>query len=264
MDPALFTDCPEEQAHARPLARFLYRVVHDRVAVRASPSLEAQIIGVAHEDSEVVSVEEMGGWIRLAPVTTGGGQPAFMLVHGRLVGLGPLLLRIRNTASRWDWKVVRTDDGHFHLTEPPEGFAEKEAADPSAIAPLFRVGKRPLYGRHRRPGGGGAPAAGLAMVSREVRFRVVHPRVAVRAAPSLEARIIGVARGGSEVSCAEEPREGEHGAGWIRLSAASSASTQAAWMLIDGAVVELGLLLEKVVPPPEECAEEGQPDAAAV
>ena len=73
-------------------------------------------------------------------------------------------------------------------------------------------------------------------------WKVVHaPRVAVRSAPDTKASLAGSKMEGETVTA-----EAEEG-GWIRLAAESTSGAR--WMLIDGAEVGLGKLLERVPPP---------------
>ena len=70
-----------------------WRVVHaPRVAIRAKPSTEAQIIGVVRTGAEVESSGPCGdNWIELTPSFAPAGAPGWMMVDGTAVGLGPLL-----------------------------------------------------------------------------------------------------------------------------------------------------------------------------
>ena len=79
--------------------------------------------------------------------------------------------------------------------------------------------------------------------------------VAVRAAPSRTAAMVSCRKKGDEILVAEEAN------GWVRLShedddwgwqrqlaseSSASSQTKEAWMLVDGAEVGLGALLQKV------------------
>jgi len=78
----------------------------------------------------------------------------------------------------------------------------------------------------------------LAKVSCYGTWRVIHkPRVAVRQEPSTSARVVGVEQFGSEV----KPLEIRDG--WLRVECGGQG--QCGWMLIDGASIGLGLLLER-------------------
>ena len=83
----------------------------------------------------------------------------------------------------------------------------------------------------------------------EQRWLVQHqPRVAIRAAPSTSAPIIGVAKTGVGVASLGPPKDN-----WIQLAPASRpGGAAAAWMMVDGAQVGLGVLLQRqlTVPAP--------------
>eukprot|EP01048_Picozoa_sp_COSAG05_P007005 COSAG05_NODE_478_length_9434_cov_5.178897_11_plen_214_part_00 len=194
-----------------------WRVLHERVAIRAGPSTRSAIVGVARAGSEVESCEQQNVWIRLMPSSAPGKakDSAWMLTDGREVGLGILLERlhtlIRPVAkqSRWDWRVTEISPGRFKLLP-----ADREAA---------HAGSSPI-----------------------ALYRVIHERVAIRAEPSVDSRIIGVVRAGREVESCEKSRA------WIRLAACAERPTPSqlypeAWMLTDGREVGLGLLLERCV-----------------
>ena len=75
------------------------------------------------------------------------------------------------------------------------------------------------------------------------RYRVLHTRVAIRAGPSTSNAIVGVAREGREVESLE--RRGN----WIRMaprgaSALEGLDAWSAWIMLDGAEVGLGPLLQ--------------------
>lgn len=74
-----------------------------------------------------------------------------------------------------------------------------------------------------------------------MRWRVVHgPRVAVRATPGTSGRMVATKAMGAIVASVVE-RDG-----WIRLQEAFEGGE--GWMLVDGAVLGLGALLERVAP----------------
>eukprot|EP01052_Picozoa_sp_SAG31_P007770 SAG31_NODE_376_length_16541_cov_4.520922_3_plen_190_part_00 len=64
-----------------------WRVIHSRVAIRAGPSTDALIIGVAHEGAEVESYGQTEGWILLTPASAPrqAGMEACMLLDGHQV-----------------------------------------------------------------------------------------------------------------------------------------------------------------------------------
>ena len=194
-----------------------WRVLHGRVAIRAGPSTRSAIIGVARAGSEVESCEQQNVWVRMAPshAPSNGKDSAWMLTDGREVGLGMLLERLQTVAkpvetqSRWDWRVTEISPGRFKLLP-----AEREAGS-----------------------AGNSPIA---------RYRVTHARVAVRAQPSTESRIIGAVRMGREVESCEKKGD------WIRLAACPERPSPShlypeAWMLTDGHELGLGVLLKRCV-----------------
>ena len=76
-------------------------------------------------------------------------------------------------------------------------------------------------------------------------YVVVHKKVAVRSQPSTSASIVGIKYAGDTVIAEREQN------GWILLAPESSprgnlARGSSFWMLVDGAKVNLGLLLRKV------------------
>ena len=83
---------PSGRAHAA--RSVLFEVVHSRVVMRASPTTSAEALG-SKGKGVLVEVEEErdDGWVRLAERAP-GGRACYMLVHGRAVGLGPLLRRV--------------------------------------------------------------------------------------------------------------------------------------------------------------------------
>jgi hypothetical protein len=79
------------------------------------------------------------------------------------------------------------------------------------------------------------------------RWTVLHsPRVAIRSGPSTAAAIIGVVKTGTEVQSRGPPRDN-----WIELAASSAPTgptgSKAGWMMVDGAEVSLGMLLQRQV-----------------
>ena len=71
-----------------------YEVVWSRVAVRASPSTDAQIVGVCLKGERLQTSARAGNWVRLAPASVprgAAGGAAWMMVDGAGVGCGPLL-----------------------------------------------------------------------------------------------------------------------------------------------------------------------------
>jgi hypothetical protein len=200
------------------LDRARWRVLHERVAIRAGPSTRAAIIGIARAGQEVESCEKQNDWVRLArisapkaAVVSGGNPAAWMLVDGKAVGLGRLLKQLEwrpsvavTKQSRWDWRVTEVAPGRFRLLPPNETSAPTLA-----------------------------------------RYRVMHVRVAIRCGPSTDSKIIGVLRAGKEVECSNM-----HGK-WIRLAACSAPTPSVlypeAWMLRDGDALGLGTLLKRCV-----------------
>jgi hypothetical protein len=84
----------------------------------------------------------------------------------------------------------------------------------------------------RQPGGAPIQSAIAPRI-----YRVMHPRVAIRAGPSTDAAIVSLARAGSEVEGCE--RRGN----WIKLAPGSAPrrpDAAAAWMMLDGAEVATG------------------------
>mmetsp|Transcript_26142 Transcript_26142/g.43214 ORF Transcript_26142/g.43214 Transcript_26142/m.43214 type:complete len:604 (-) Transcript_26142:168-1979(-) len=63
----------------------IYMVVHSVVAIRASPSTSAAIVGSVRADTLVYAHEERDGWIRLF------GCGGWMLINGHSLGFGVLL-----------------------------------------------------------------------------------------------------------------------------------------------------------------------------
>jgi uncharacterized protein YraI len=77
----------------------VYTIVHERVAIRAGPSTASTIIGVARLGQQVESCDRQGNWIRLArcavaPTPSALYPTSWMMVDGKEVGLGVLLLRV--------------------------------------------------------------------------------------------------------------------------------------------------------------------------
>ena len=86
-------------------------------------------------------------------------------------------------------------------------------------------------------------------------YRVIHEsKVAVRAAPSAEAKVVGAKMPGETVRVAEVHE------GWAKLSdggGGANVPPGARWMLIDGRGLGLGQLLERVERMAVDAAEEG-------
>ena len=69
----------------------LYRVVHAPfVYLRAAPSTEAPMLGIARKGATVEADAMRDGWLRLAEPCKGGGC-GWVLEHGGRMGLGKLL-----------------------------------------------------------------------------------------------------------------------------------------------------------------------------
>merc|ERR1719296_699311 len=74
-------------------------------------------------------------------------------------------------------------------------------------------------------------------------WRVVHDsRVAIRAAPALDARLLGARQPGARVCVAFQQLE------WVCLHADEGFGEQSAWMLVDGGAKGLGQLLSRDEP----------------
>ena len=102
----------------------------------------------------------------------------------------------------------------------------------------------------------GAPGAegshGEADRGPPVRYKVVYHRVAIRAAASRDAAIIGSRRAGDEVQSCEQRGN------WVRLcehcmcAPASAGPANGAWMMLDGSELGLGHLLTRLPEPWEQ------------
>eukprot|EP00929_Paragymnodinium_shiwhaense_P042195 TRINITY_DN21876_c0_g2_i2.p1 TRINITY_DN21876_c0_g2~~TRINITY_DN21876_c0_g2_i2.p1 ORF type:complete len:1597 (-),score=422.33 TRINITY_DN21876_c0_g2_i2:336-5126(-) len=130
-----------------------YTVVHKAVFVRAAPSVQAPQRGVLLRGRQVRGTVN-DGWLRLcaadALVSSTPSKPAFVLIHGASLGLGPLLAPIpvgpppgvdkRREDPRRRSKV--TDDSAARATveeapqpSPQQQTEEKERVSPDAPSP---------------------------------------------------------------------------------------------------------------------------------
>jgi hypothetical protein len=94
----------------------------------------------------------------------------------------------------------------------------------------------------------GAPASSDHATAAAQQWEVVHTRVAVRAAPDVQAALLGLRSAGQRVAVQHEV------GGWVLLGKGEvvDAAKGEAWMLIHGQQVGLGQLLRRVDAQPEE------------
>lgn len=83
----------------------LWKVLHDRVAVRAQASTEAEALGMYHKEQTVKGscvMVEGSEWLRIMFAVAAGvkEQESWMLVDGKKVGLGRLLERIGDVEDK--------------------------------------------------------------------------------------------------------------------------------------------------------------------
>eukprot|EP00930_Biecheleria_cincta_P072004 TRINITY_DN59446_c0_g1_i1.p1 TRINITY_DN59446_c0_g1~~TRINITY_DN59446_c0_g1_i1.p1 ORF type:complete len:1295 (-),score=267.50 TRINITY_DN59446_c0_g1_i1:53-3841(-) len=190
-----------------------FEVVHTQVAVRSSTSVQSRMCGSIPQGSRLqgclAQTEDGVEWLRLSEdsikawrlnVPVGG---AFVLIHGRTVGLGELLRPVQ-------LPQLQGSDG-----APPKKVAP---AQPEAEPP-------PPNARRDGPVGN---------------FLVVHSKVVVRQAPSTDARFLGVRLQGAAVTGTPFV---VGGAAWLQLRVRDG---DGGWMLVDGASVGLGTLLQRL------------------
>ena len=255
-----------------------YKVVYQRVAIRAAASRDAPIIGSRRAGDEVQSCEQRGNWVRLcehcAPAINSAAAPeaaegAWMMLDGSELGLGRLLIRLpepweqgsRQQGSRRvsdahsthgthgrqhaDWRMTADEDGKYHLA--PTRFSSRESIERAELFLKQRPQSKLDTGASGGPagastgtGGGCSSGSGATVVRR---YRVVHrPRMAIRDGPTTDARIIAVVGTGSEIeAAAPSAAEGQHPTNekWLRL-------TRACWIRLTGrlAVSEAWILLD--------------------
>jgi len=195
----------------------LYEVVHTRVAVRAEPSTQAEILKVEKQGSVVqgVAVSGIGGqWLK---VQSNDSRNGFLLVDGASVGLGLLLRRI----SSCSLQQVHEEETDLKDAPPAEADLRRQPR------PQLRNG---YMGQ----------------------FRISQKQVAIRAAATTSAEIVGRLREGDIVT-------GKLQSDWLLLEDVGSKSSlhpklakqkSERWVLVDGSSVGLGLLLQPIVPEP--------------
>jgi len=199
-----------------------FDVVAKRVVVRAEPSLEAELLGALEECDQIKGwVETVDGrtWLRLASFRQHSNKKlkmkAYVLIDGESLGL-PLFLE--------------------KATGPPKEKAKpktkpkaKPKAEPVDFGDLSKW-------THNLDG-----LAGLS-------FRVKLSTVNVRSLPHVKSKLVAILR-------ADDVVEGERRGDWLLLTPdlepAKLAAGLGKWVLIDGASIGRGLMMERYLPNPE-------------
>mmetsp|Transcript_22999 Transcript_22999/g.44178 ORF Transcript_22999/g.44178 Transcript_22999/m.44178 type:complete len:1120 (-) Transcript_22999:92-3451(-) len=199
-----------------------FDVVAKRVVVRTEPSLEAELLGALEECDQIKGwVETVDGrtWLRLASFRQHSNKKlkmkAYVLIDGESLGL-PLFLE--------------------KATGPPKEKAKpktkpkaKPKAEPVDFGDLSKW-------THNLDG-----LAGLS-------FRVKLSTVNVRSLPHVKSKLVAILR-------ADDVVEGERRGDWLLLTPdlepAKLAAGLGKWVLIDGASIGRGLMMERYLPNPE-------------
>ena len=98
------SDSKHQERSSTGASTFTYRVVHEKVVVRSSPSTSSQIVGVKYSGDVVHAQKKRSGWIQLSQQsypkgTLAKGSSFWMLIDGTHLKLGLLLQEISDQAQ---------------------------------------------------------------------------------------------------------------------------------------------------------------------